>query len=61
MSNNNSEHLPEVLNVSDIQEFLNIGRTQAYELVNSGQFHVVRLNRRIKVSKRAFLDWFEGK
>jgi Helix-turn-helix domain len=52
--------LPDVLEVQDIQHFLNIGRVQAYELVNSGAFHVVKIGRRIKVSKDVFLRWFEG-
>lgn len=60
MSNNNYDHLPDVLDVKDIKEFLNIGRVQAYELVNSGEFHVIRLNRRIKIPKKAFIEWFEG-
>ncbi|GEL78678.1 helix-turn-helix domain-containing protein [Tenuibacillus multivorans] len=51
---------PEVLNVTDIQEILGIGRRQAYELVNSGEFHVVRVGRRIKVSKDVFFQWLNG-
>jgi Helix-turn-helix domain len=52
---------PDVLDVRDIQQILNIGRRQAYELVNSGQFHVVKIGKRIKVSKKVFLQWLEGK
>jgi hypothetical protein len=52
--------LPDVLDVTDIKQFLNIGRVQAYALVNSGQFHVIKLNRRIKVPKTSFITWFEG-
>ncbi|SFA83039.1 DNA binding domain-containing protein, excisionase family [Lentibacillus halodurans] len=51
---------PEALDVTDIQEILGIGRRQAYELVNSGQFHVVRIGRRIKVSKDVFFQWLNG-
>nr|WP_075980810.1 helix-turn-helix domain-containing protein [Bacillus massilionigeriensis] len=57
----NYDHLPDVLDVKDIIDFLNIGRVQAYDLVNSGEFHVIRLNRRIKIPKRGFIEWFEGK
>jgi hypothetical protein len=53
--------LPEILDVDDIKNFLNIGLRQAYELVNSGEFHVVRINRRIKVSKYILIEWIEGK
>lgn len=40
---------------------LNCGRRQAYELVDSGKFHIVRVGTKIKVSKRLFLEWYEGK
>ncbi|MGG4498004.1 helix-turn-helix domain-containing protein [Brevibacillus reuszeri] len=54
------DDLPDVLEVQDIQRFLSIGRVQAYELVNSGAFHVVKIGRRIKVSKDVFIRWLEG-
>jgi Helix-turn-helix domain len=57
---NNLDNYPDVLNVSDIQKILGIGRRQAYELVNSGVFHVVKIGRRIKVSKKIFIKWLEG-
>lgn len=53
--------LPEVLDVVNIQRFLGIGRTQAYQLVNSGKFHIVRINRRIKVPRDGFIAWLNGK
>lgn len=51
---------PDVLNVSDIQELLGIGRKQAYELVHSEQFHVIKVGKRIKVSKNILINWIEG-
>jgi excisionase family DNA binding protein len=54
------EALPAALDVKDIQQILGIGRGQAYELVNSGQFHTVKVGRRIKVSKEVFTRWLEG-
>ena len=47
----NFEDYPDVLNVSDIQKLLGIGRKQAYELVHSEAFHVINIGKRIKVSK----------
>lgn len=54
------DNYPSVLNVEDIQHILGIGRGQAYQLVNSGQFHVVRLGKRIKIAKEVFLTWLTG-
>lgn len=54
------EDLPLTLDVSDIQEIMGIGRKQAYELVNSNKFPVVRLKRRIKVSKDVFIEWLHN-
>ena len=53
--------LPVVLDVSDIQKVLGIGRRQAYELVNSGQFQVVRTGKRIKIARDVFYEWLTGK
>lgn len=58
--NNTLSQYPEILNVSHIQEILSIGRRQAYELANSGQFHVVRIGSRIKISKQVFISWLNG-
>ncbi|MBT2755894.1 helix-turn-helix domain-containing protein [Mesobacillus foraminis] len=52
--------LPDVLEVKDIQHFLGIGRSQAYQLVKSNSFHAVKVGKRILVPKKAFLNWFEG-
>ncbi|GED34212.1 helix-turn-helix domain-containing protein [Brevibacillus centrosporus] len=54
------DDLPDVLEAEDIKNFLNIGINQTYELCSSGQFHVIRIGRRIRVSKQVFLNWFEG-
>jgi predicted DNA-binding transcriptional regulator AlpA len=56
----NLEQYPEVLNVSDVQKILGIGRRQAYELVSSRQFHTVRIGSRIKIFKNVFVNWLHG-
>ncbi|SHR09980.1 Helix-turn-helix domain [Mycobacteroides abscessus subsp. abscessus] len=53
--------LPEVLEVKDIQEFLGIGRSQAYKLVKSDSFHIVTVGKRILIPKNSFQCWFEGR
>jgi predicted DNA-binding transcriptional regulator AlpA len=50
----------EVLDVSDVQTILGIGRKQAYALVNSDAFHTVKIGTRIKVPKAGFEKWLHG-
>lgn len=50
----------DILEVSDIKKILGCGINQAYQLVNSGQFHVIRVGRKIKVPKASFYNWFNG-
>lgn len=56
----NPEELPEVMKAKDVQGFLDIGRVQAYDLINAGEFRSVRIGRSIRISKKVFLAWFEG-
>ncbi|PET17065.1 helix-turn-helix domain-containing protein [Bacillus thuringiensis] len=56
----NYNEYPEILDVSDIQKILGIGRKQAYDLVHSNKFHVLQIGRRIKISKKALIKWIEG-
>ena len=52
---------PDVLNVSDIQKILGIGRNKAYELVSSDSFHTVCIGTLIKIPKASFIAWLESK
>ncbi len=55
-----NQSYPDVLQVADIQQILGIGRRQAYELVNSGQFHVIRIGKSIRVVRDVFFNWMNG-
>jgi len=55
-----NQSYPDVLQVADIQQILGIGRRQAYELVNSGQFHVIRIGKSIRVTRDIFFNWMNG-
>ena len=62
MSKSNTEatsfdELPLVLNVSDVASIMAISKVSAYELVKSNGFPVVRVGRRIKIPKAAFVEW----
>lgn len=54
------QELPPILQVTDIQKYLGIGKNQAYDLCNSGQFHVVKIGRLIKVKREVFMKWLDG-
>lgn len=54
------EELPEIMTVSDVKEFLRIGKNQAYELVNKSDFPKISiLGRTIRISKIKFLEWLD--
>lgn len=55
-----SYQLPDPCRPKDIQKFLGIGHVQTYEFLNNPPFHVVRVGRQIFVSRKVFLEWFEG-
>ena len=45
------------LNVSELSEYLGIGRATAYELVNSTGFPSFRIGKKILVNVDALQDW----
>lgn len=63
MSNSKSattfDDLPLILNVNDVASILAISKVSAYELVKSKGFPVVRVGRRIKIPKTAFIEWLD--
>lgn len=52
---------PMALETKHVKEIMGIGERQAYELMASGKFHVVRAGRMYKVANSVFFDWLEGK
>jgi hypothetical protein len=54
----NEDELP--ITLTAVKKILQIGITNAYELLNSGQFHVVKIGRQLRVSKTVFLKWLNG-
>lgn len=47
--------------VSDIMTILGIGRSKAYELVNSSVFRTLKVGGQIIVPKKSFDFWLNGK
>lgn len=50
----NREELPEALTPEIVQQLLCIGRRQTYELLSDPPFHVVKVGKLYKISKKAF-------
>ncbi|MEH7345553.1 helix-turn-helix domain-containing protein [Bacillus sp. JJ1532] len=56
----NREELPEVLTPKHIQEILGIGRRTTYEMIENPPFHVAKVGKLYKVSKKIFFEWLDG-
>ena len=54
------DDLPLVLRVEDLMPVLDIGRNTAYELVQSGQIHSIRIGRKVRIPKQALVDFLSG-
>ena len=44
-------------NINDIQKIFGIGRTRAYQLVNSNGFPALHLNRKVLIPKQKLNEW----
>lgn len=49
----------EFLKVPEVAEFLQIGRSRAYELVGAGEIPSVKIGRSVRVSRRELERWLE--
>lgn len=54
------DDLPLILNVTDVASILSISKVSAYGLVKSVGFPAVRVGRRIKIPKAAFITWLDN-
>lgn len=59
MENKRPQPEPRTYTVDDIAAILQIGRTSAYNLANSGEFKIVRIGNSIRISKKSFDSWLE--
>ena len=48
---------PDIMSVNDLRTALCIGRTKAYELVNSGQIRSIKVGNAIRIPKKSLLDY----
>jgi excisionase family DNA binding protein len=49
--------LPDLLNPSDLQKALRVGRTQVYRLLDSGEIRHLRIGRAYKIPKCYVVDF----
>ena len=50
---------PDIMSVNDLRSALSIGRTKAYELVNSGQIKSIKVGNAIRIPKKSLLDYVD--
>lgn len=48
-----------VYTVEEIMNILDIGKNAAYNLVNSGVFHYVKVGGHYRISKKSFDNWLD--
>lgn len=60
LQNSDNDEIKVVYTVDDIKNMLGIGKNQAYALVNSGEFHVCHIGKKILIPKMVFNDWLIG-
>ena len=48
---------PPVMTVADLEKFLHIGRSTAYSLVRSGKIKTFRIEKQIRISREALIDY----
>lgn len=50
----------DVLTITDIMEILHIGRNNAYKLVNSGAFRILKIGKQIRIPKVSLEKYLYG-
>ena len=56
----NNEELPLTLNARDIAGYLNVSISCAYQVMNSRNFPVIKIGKRLLVTKEKFLEWLQS-
>lgn len=55
----NNFNLPPVLTAKDIQKYLNVSQSKAYEIFNAKGFPTIIIGGNKRVNKDDFLNWLE--
>lgn len=54
------DELPPAMNAKDIAGYLNVSLTCAYYIMNSNGFPVIKIGKRLLVTKDNFLHWLDN-
>ena len=57
---NSNEELPLTMNAKDVAGYLNISLSCAYQVKNTKNFPVIKIGKRLIVTKEHFLNWLQS-
>lgn len=55
----NNDELPLSMNARDVAGYLHISLSCAYQVMNSASFPVIKIGKRLIVTKDKFLEWLQ--
>ena len=55
-----NEQLPCMLNAKDVERYMRISRTQAYEQMHAEGFPLIRIGKRMLAPRDKFLQWVDN-
>ena len=56
----NNDELPLTMNARDVAGYLHISLSCAYQVMNSIKFPVIKIGKRLIVTKEKFLEWLQS-
>ena len=51
------ESFPDIMTIKDLQRALQIGRSKAYELVNTGEIYSFHIGNAVRIPKKCLIDY----
>lgn len=57
----NTNDIPDILTVNDLQEALKVGRSTAYNLVQNHEIKTFRVGKLIRIRREDFIDYMSKK
>ncbi len=57
----NTNNIPDVMTINDLQEALRVGRSTAYGLVKNNEIRTFRVGKLIRIRREDFIDYMSEK